>query len=48
MLEIALIIVIKYIMFIPILRQEMNKYPFQHEIKPSSVNEFLGGKTIRI
>lgn len=38
MLEIVLIIVIKYIIFIQILRQEMNKCPFQHEIKPISVN----------
>ena len=42
MLEIVLIIVIKYIIFIQILRQEMNKCPFQHKIKPSSLNEFLG------
>jgi hypothetical protein len=42
MLEVVLIIVIKYIIFIQILRQKMNKCPFQHEIKHSSVNEILG------
>jgi len=48
MLEIVLIIAIKYIIFIQILRQEMNNWTFQHEIKLSSVSEFLGDKIIRI
>jgi hypothetical protein len=44
----VLIIVIKYIIIILILRQDVNKCPFQHEIKLGSMNEILGDKMNRI